>query len=195
MFRYLVVFLSLLILTACGTRHTTVILLPEDNGKTGSVLIESQDSSTQLDKPYTSSTSTDAGFVVRETNQEEVRQTYEALLKAEPPKPVLFLLYFEYDSTQLTKASRELLPKVIQSAKDREPSEISIIGHTDTPGKQQYNNRLSQERAREVSKILSQHDTGLIKISVHGYGEQDLLIPTADNVHEARNRRVEIMIR
>jgi flagellar motor protein MotB len=33
------------------------------------------------------------------------------------------------------------------------------------------------------------------KISTHGYGEGDLLVPTADNVPEARNRRVEIMIR
>jgi len=32
------------------------------------------------------------------------------------------------------------------------------------------------------------------KISTHGYGERYLLVPTADNVPEAQNRRVEIII-
>jgi outer membrane protein OmpA-like peptidoglycan-associated protein len=197
MVRYLIVLMGLLMLSSCGTKQTTVILLPEADGKTGAVLVENQESSIQLDKPYTytSSTSGASRFVVREAEPEKIDKTYEDLFRAEPPTPVLFVLYFESGSTQLTKESMELLPKISQSAKDREPSEISIIGHTDTQGDPSYNTRLSLERAGAVSKILSRHDSGLKKISTHGYGEQDLLIPTADNVSEARNRRVEIMIR
>lgn len=197
MVRYMVVFLGLLILTACGTKQTTVILLPQEDGKTGAVLIKNQAYSTRLDKAYTytSSASDASGFVVQEADPEIIKGTYEALLAAEPPRPVHFLLYFETDSIQLTKSSMDLLPNIFQSAKDREPSEISVIGHTDTQGDTAYNTRLSLERAKEVVRILRRHDTGLKKISVNGYGEQDLLIPTADNMAEARNRRVEIMIR
>lgn len=89
----------------------------------------------------------------------------------------------------------ELLPKISQSAKERDPSEISIIGHTDTQGDAAYNTRLSLARAREAATILTGYDTGLKNISVQGFGEYDLLVPTADNVPEPRNRRVEIMIR
>lgn len=197
MVRYFVVFLGLLILSACGTKQTTVILLPQEDGKTGSVFIKNQTSSTQLDKPYTytSAASDTSAFVVQKGDPERIKRDNEALLKAEPPKPVSFLLYFESGSTRLTKQSMELLPDIAQSAKQREPYEISIIGHTDTQGDGESNNRLSLERAREMAKILTRNDINLKKISTHGYGERDLLVPTADNVSEARNRRVEIMIR
>ena len=197
MVRYIVVFIGLLILSACGAKQTTVILLPQEDGKTGSVFIKNQESSAQLDKPYTYTTaaSETSGFVVQQADPEKIKRDNEALLKAEPPKPVSFLLYFESGSIQLTKQSMELLPNISQSAKEREPYEISIIGHTDTQGNGESNNRLSLERAREMTKILTRNNINLKRISIHGYGERDLLVPTADNVSEARNRRVEIMIR
>ncbi|MBA3011015.1 MAG: OmpA family protein [Proteobacteria bacterium] len=197
MVRYWIFFLGLILLGGCGTKQTTVILLPQEDGKTGAVLIENQASSILLDKPYTftSADSVTSGFVIREADPEKIKKTYEALFQAEPPKPVIFVLYFESASTQLTQSSMKLLPQISQSAKDREPSEISIIGHTDTQGDAAYNTRLSLARAREAATILTGYDTGLKNISVQGFGEYDLLVPTADNVPEPRNRRVEIMIR
>ncbi len=186
-----------MLLYSCGKQDTTVILLPEDDGHTGKVLIENQKSSTMLDKPYTytEATSKTAGFVVQKADPAQIKATYAQLFAAEPPKPVHFILYFETDSVKLTPASMDLLPKISQSAKEREPSEISIIGHADTQGTPEYNVTLSLERATEVAKILTRYDTGLKQVYVQGFGEYDLLIPTPDNTPEARNRRVEIMIR
>jgi len=187
----------MILLGGCGTKQTTVILLPQEDGKTGAVLIKNQASSVLLDKPYTftSADSATSGFVIREADPEKIKKTYDTLFKAEPSIPVIFVLYFESASTQLTRSSMELLPKISQSAKERDPSEISIIGHTDTQGDAAYNTRLSLARAREAATILTGYDTGLKNISVQGFGEYDLLVPTADNVPEPRNRRVEIMIR
>ncbi len=195
--KFFVVLTALMLIVSCGQKDTTVILLPEADGHTGSVLIENQESSTRLDKAYTytEATSTTAGFVVQKADPAKIKATYAQLFAAEPPKPIHFILYFETDSVKLTPASMDLLPKISQSAKEREPSEISIIGHTDTQGTPEYNINLSLERARAVAKILTRYDTGLKQVYVQAFGEYDLLIPTADNTPEARNRRVEIMIR
>ncbi|MCG8633503.1 MAG: OmpA family protein [Desulfobacterales bacterium] len=186
-----------MLLYSCGQKDTTVILLPGDDGRTGKVLVENQKSSTLLDKPYTytEATSKTAGFVVRKADPDEIKAAYARLFEAEPPKPVHFILYFKTDSVKLTPESMALLPKISRSAKEREPSEISIIGHTDTRGTPEYNVKLSLERAKEVAKILTRYDTGLKQVYIQGFGEYDLLEPTPDNTPEARNRRVEIMIR
>lgn len=194
----LLILLAILALTAaCGQKRTTVILLPQDNGQTGSVLVRNESFSTRLDKPYTftRATSETADLVVKEADPVEINTAYARLFAQEPAKPVSFMLYFETDSVRLTPASMDLLPKISQSAKERAPSEISIIGHTDSMGQPEYNMALSLERARAVAKILTSFDTGLKQIYTQGYGEYDLLVSTPDETPEPRNRRVEIMIR
>jgi len=124
-----------------------------------------------------------------------VTDEYQLLLKAEPAKPAHFILYFENNSINLTKESMTLIPKILQVSKEREPSEISVIGHTDTMGSSEYNNSLSLQRAESVGEILKKHDTGLKNLYIKFHGENDLLIITGDNVSEEKNRRVEIMIR
>ncbi|MEH0018158.1 MAG: OmpA family protein [Desulfobacter sp.] len=189
----------LMVCVSCAQKEkqTTVILLPQSDGSTGSVLIRNQASATRLDKPYTytRSASPTAGFVIQKADPEKIKATYAELFAAEPAKPVHFILYFDTDSTRLTPASRGLLPQISQSAKERAPSEISIIGHTDTQGTPAYNIDLSLARARAVAEILARYDTGLKQLYIQGFGEYDLLVPTPDNTPEARNRRVEIMIR
>ncbi|HCY87497.1 MAG TPA: OmpA family protein [Desulfobacteraceae bacterium] len=194
----MVLCLALTLLASCGLKkETTVILLPQDDGKTGSVVVRNQAFATRLDKPYTytRAASETQGFVVEKADPRQINTTYARLFAQEPAKPVHFILYFDTDSVRLTPASMDLLPQISQSARDRAPSEISIIGHTDSQGTPEYNMALSLERARAVARILARHDTGLRQIYVQGFGENDLLVPTPDETPEPRNRRVEIMIR
>ena len=187
----------LILLTGCAQKQTTVILLPQENQKIGAVLVQNEKTSVLLNQPYTaaSATSSTADLKVITADAQKIQKDYAPLFEAEPAKPISFLLYFEAGSTRLTQASLEKLPLVIKRIKERAPCEITIIGHTDTRGTADLNARLSLKRAREVSKILKTYDPGVDAISVQGYGENDLLIPTQDNVSESRNRRVEIMIR
>ncbi len=196
MIRYIGVFLGLFLVCACGSK-TTVILLPQEDGKTGSVIVKNQSFSTTLDQPYTYTKVSDgqSDLSVKAIDQKTVTEVFQRLLEAEPVRPVSYILYFKHDSTILTKDSLKLIPKVLQSAKEREPSEITIIGHTDSKGSRGYNIKLSLHRANTVKKMLKEHDANLKKLYVQSYGENDPLIITGDNVSEARNRRVEIMIR
>lgn len=196
MIRYICILLCFIFLFACGSK-TTVVLLPEKDGKTGSVVVKNQSSSTTLDKPYTYTQVNDdkSDFPVKPTDQKKVTDEYQLLLKAEPLEPAHFILYFENNSTSLTKESMALIPKILRVAKDREPSEISVIGHSDTMGSSDYNNELSLKRAESAGEILKKYDPALKALYIKSYGENDPLIITGDNVSEAKNRRVEIMIR
>ncbi|MCK5100943.1 MAG: OmpA family protein [Desulfobacteraceae bacterium] len=196
MIRNISISLCLIFLCACGSK-TTVILLPEKNGTTGSVVVKNQRSSTILSKPYTYTRVSDdtSDFPVKSIDQNKVKEQYQLLLEAEPAKPVHFTLYFKHNSTNLTKESRELILKILKVAKEREPSEISVIGHTDSKGSPEYNKKLSLERAKSVEKILKKSDTSLKNLYVKSHGENDPLVLTGDNVSEEKNRRVEVMIR
>jgi outer membrane protein OmpA-like peptidoglycan-associated protein len=70
---------------------------------------------------------------------------------------------------------------------------LFIAGHTDTVGDAGYNLRLSRLRAQAIARWFRQR--GLtISIGWEGFGESALLIKTADNVDEPRNRRVDYVL-
>ena len=196
MIRNVGILLCFLLLSACGSK-TTVILLPENDGKTGAVVVKNKNNSQVLDKAYTIASvgSDTAKISVEESAPDEINNEYRRLLNAVPSKPVSILLYFEHDSTRLTAKSQALIPKIFEIAKERSPSEVSIIGHTDSKGSSEYNNKLALERAQVVGEILRKSETVLKLVSIKSHGENDPLVGTEDNVSEMKNRRVEIMIR
>ncbi|HEY0265908.1 MAG TPA: DUF4157 domain-containing protein [Rhizomicrobium sp.] len=79
---------------------------------------------------------------------------------------------------------------------------ITVSGHTDTAGAEDYNSSLGQRRADKVKAALQealkkQHGLDKAKIAdivATSQGETAPKIPTKDNVREPRNRRVEITV-
>ena len=70
---------------------------------------------------------------------------------------------------------------------------LFIAGHTDTVGDASYNLLLSRQRAQAIAKWFRQR--GLkIPIGYEGFGETALLVKTADEVDEPRNRRVDYIL-
>ncbi|MFA5808068.1 MAG: OmpA family protein, partial [bacterium] len=116
-------------------------------------------------------------------------------LAALPKPPARFILYFEHDSVDLTVESQALLPKVLGAIRDRAPVDVSVVGHTDTVGKKEYNYGLSLKRARAVASILRGKGVDPSVLDIASHGEENPLVPTGDQVSEPRNRRVEITVR
>ena len=185
-----------LLLSACS--HTTVVLLPDEDGKIGAVSVKSKDGAQVVDKAYgTSSVGSllnDRPSKVETLSPEKVAQTYKDTLRAQPSKPASFILYFVTGTSEITTDSQKLIPKILDTAKRRSPTEISIIGHTDATGSESSNVKLSLERAKAVEKIMRDANKQLGYIDLRYFGEKDPLIKTPKNVAEPRNRRVEIMI-
>ncbi len=73
------------------------------------------------------------------------------------------------------------------------PLKLYIAGHTDTVGSDEHNQKLSEARARSIGEHLRRK--GLrIPIFYDGFGERALLVPTADDVDEPKNRRAEYIV-
>jgi outer membrane protein OmpA-like peptidoglycan-associated protein len=70
---------------------------------------------------------------------------------------------------------------------------LFVAGHTDTVGDASYNLRLSRLRAQSIARWFRQR--GLkIPIAFEGFGEFSLLVKTADEVDEPRNRRADYIL-
>ena len=79
--------------------------------------------------------------------------------------------------------------------RDRPVPDVLVIGHTDTTGSPASNFELGLKRATTVRNILVEAGLDPAFIELISHGEEELLVPTADEVAEPRNRRVEIAVR
>jgi len=194
--KVLIASLAVLILSACA--KTRVVLLPDSDGKVGQVDVSTKAGTTTLTKENESTVAGSENSVPSKSvvaNKSDIDSMAGGALDSLPAKPVSFLLYFKFGTDELTEESRKLIPDALVTIKLREPCEVSIIGHSDTMGAADYNIKLSLERAEEIKKLLIDSGVSISKMEVSSHGEHDLLVKTADNVSEPRNRRVEIMVR
>lgn len=87
-----------------------------------------------------------------------------------------------------------VLDAVADVLKEYNKTSITISGHTDNVGRDDANNKLSQDRANSVGQYLISRGVAGGRINAVGYGKSQ---PVADNSTEngrAQNRRVEIRI-
>jgi outer membrane protein OmpA-like peptidoglycan-associated protein len=105
-----------------------------------------------------------------------------------------FTVYFDFDSWTLKAEQLKVLTDVINTARAGAQSNITIVGHTDTSGDNDYNQKLSVHRANVVVEALV--DMGARRAALHasGVGETDLAVQTPDGVKEAKNRRTVITL-
>jgi outer membrane protein OmpA-like peptidoglycan-associated protein len=175
-----------------------VVLLPDDAGQFGRITLSSPQGTQELSR---------AGEAVRAStaepalpppvamDSEYITRVFGAALAARPGPPARFVLYFEGDSDRLTAESQRRLAEVARSVVERRALAVSIVGHTDTVGTREYNFQLGLRRARRVQDAIRTHPVDQSIVRVDSHGKDDPLVPTADNVPEPRNRRVEVTIR
>ena len=103
-------------------------------------------------------------------------------------------LFFDFDSYALQETSLPEIYRLFELLKENSTLKVSIEGHTDNTGKADYNQELSQNRAKAVSEQLISLGVDKNRVSYKGFGSQK---PIADNFNDegrARNRRVEFRL-
>ena len=105
-----------------------------------------------------------------------------------------FTVYFDFDSWTLKAEQLKVLTDVINTARSGGQANINVVGHTDTSGSADYNQKLSVHRANVVVEALV--DMGARRAAIHasGVGETDLAVQTPDGVKEAKNRRTVVSL-
>jgi len=104
-------------------------------------------------------------------------------------------ILFDFNSYALRPESRETLRELANNFRQYPDEAVSVEGHTDNVGGDEYNQRLSEQRAGSVRDYLVDQGVPTERVSAVGFGKNQ---PKASNdTPEGRqiNRRVEIHIR
>ncbi|MCM2563017.1 OmpA family protein [Lutimaribacter sp. EGI FJ00015] len=96
--------------------------------------------------------------------------------------------YFATDSHRISAAGRAQLENFFRSTTARA---FVIAGHTDSRASDEYNMRLSYNRANAVARVAS--GVGARVVDVRGYGERMPKAANSTAAGMAQNRRVEII--
>jgi outer membrane protein OmpA-like peptidoglycan-associated protein len=194
----LLVLLVLLIISGCATIKDTVVLVHDADGKVGKLTVTTGGGAQTLTVANTMvevTASAKSPSDPKKIDQRQIDSLFTDSIKALPTEPVSLLFYFLNDSTELTAESKSHIPEVLSLINKREFYEISIIGHTDTTGSDEYNMRVSSARAESVRETLLSGGLRSDRIELRYHGKRDPIIPTGDNVREPRNRRVEVIVK
>ena len=112
-----------------------------------------------------------------------------------PPAPPLVLssdLLFDFDSATVLPQARSALTATLPALRTR-PS-TNIVGHTDSVGTDEYNQRLSERRAQAVVAFLVAQDGSLAgRLHASGRGESEPVDTNNTPAGRQRNRRVELV--
>jgi hypothetical protein len=113
-----------------------------------------------------------------------------------PPATQLKQLYVVYFNTGQSDLSPDAQATVAQAAATfrQGGTAVAVRGHTDTVGNPEANLQLSLRRSASVKDALQRNGVPAAAIRSGGLGEQDLPVPTADNVPERLNRSVHITV-
>ena len=108
---------------------------------------------------------------------------------------------FDFDKSTLRPDALAILEQAVSILSRYPQMRVEVAGHTDSKGSEQYNEGLSQRRARAVYDYLTGHGIDASRMSgPTGYGE---LRPIAPNTNDdgsdnpagrARNRRTELNV-
>jgi OOP family OmpA-OmpF porin len=180
----------------CAQRQALFVVLPNADGTSGAITVsDNNQNSILLDKPYAASEEKGGTVAATTSDAQQVQQVFGPALAAQPILPAHFRLYFLRDTDTLTPESAQQYRAVFDDIKRRPVYQVEVIGYTDTLGTHSYNQQLSLKRAEAIRDRLIHDGLSANSISVAGRGELDPAVPTAPQVSEPRNRRVEITVR
>jgi outer membrane protein OmpA-like peptidoglycan-associated protein len=109
-------------------------------------------------------------------------------------KIILKNIFFDFDEYTLKKESYLELGRLVTFLKQNPRVRIQLAGHTDIKGTREYNQSLSENRAKAAYNYLISKGIAKSRLEYKGYGKD---VPIADNSTDAGralNRRTEIVI-
>lgn len=116
--------------------------------------------------------------------------------KPEPPKPPEFeKAYFAYNQAELSEADRVALKKDVELLLSHPDLKVSVDGHCDERGTDQYNVDLGWKRAYGVRDFLRRQGIDDGRLFPISYGRSRPAVVGTDEAAWSKNRRVELSIR
>lgn len=124
-----------------------------------------------------------------ESNTEDITEV--GIRSIKPYARLNIRVLFEFNSAKLTKGAQDQLDILGKYLAEDNLSRIILEGHTDQAGTEEYNIRLSVERAASAKQyIVSKFNLSPETIEIQGYGFERLA--DVDNPYGQKNRRVRV---
>jgi peptidoglycan-associated lipoprotein len=194
---------ALILATGCATSpppvsqapKSYVVLMDNSDGTVGQLSVSSTKGEVLLNKSHSGADLDGTGSSPYTVDKSRINRDFGEALSAQPPLPVSFMLYYNIGDTVLTVESQAMIPAILEAAKNRPAPDVSVIGHTDTMGTVEANEKLGLQRAQSVAEIIKNAGLKVHDLTISSHGEKNLIVATPDNTPEPKNRRVEITIR
>jgi outer membrane protein OmpA-like peptidoglycan-associated protein len=103
-------------------------------------------------------------------------------------------ILFGFDSSTLRSEAKSNIHKLADILNKYPDSNILIAGYTDSDGAEQYNQQLSERRAKAVSDYTMMQGISSSRLSIVGLGENEPIATNSTESGKQLNRRVEIAI-
>ena len=186
-----------LLLAGCAGQRETYAVLPDAKGQAGSLTVTPKEGApVKLNGAYASAVGKPGSAPeAAKLSEEEIKAAFAEALSARPDAPLRFTLYFKEGSDELSPDSAKELERVLAEIRKRPAPDLIIVGHTDRVGLLADNDRLALKRAEKMRGEMVRQGLPADSVQAAGRGEREPLVPTADEVAEARNRRVEMLVR
>jgi len=104
-------------------------------------------------------------------------------------------VYFEFDRADLTPQARELLKAKLEVLRNFSAVTLTVAGHADERGSDEYNLALGNRRANAVRQYLIQQGVLSGRMQTVSFGEEQPAVVGHDESAWSRNRRAEFQIR
>jgi len=188
---------AMLGLASCAPGNVFV-LMPDADGTVGAIEVRNDAGFQRIDRPQQATrvaSARSAPEAPTAIGEREIEDTWGPALRVAALAPRTFVLYFLLNSDRLTPDSQAQLAQVNAAVREFPAPEVAVVGHTDRLGRSEFNARLALQRAELIRDALVAAGVAARMIEVTSHGESNPLVPTADEVAEPRNRRVEVSIR
>jgi len=103
-------------------------------------------------------------------------------------------ILFDFDSAKIRPDAERTLTEVSQVINAYAGRPVRVDGHTDSIASDEYNQKLSEQRARSVTAWLSSHGVEAPRLQPNGLGETKPVATNDTSEGRQLNRRVEIVI-
>ena len=177
--------------------ETSVVLLPDFGGGVGKVAVESNTGmTTEISEAYSEAQiSPDGSISTSLLDALSIIARFCGILDAQPARPKIYLFYLDESGQGLEQTSQYMLDALASDLKFRAAPELDIVGYTDTSLGQEEADSQSQMAAERLQTIFTAKGIIDVPTTVVGRGFRDLLKQTAAGVVEAKNNRIEVILK
>ncbi len=181
--------------------------LEQENAENEVRIADMEEEMRALDERLGGATAERAALIQRLEAQARVKQQFEQIEKMFTPEEArvfregnniimrLVGLTFDSGASQIKSDNFDLLAKVEKAIDVFPRSELTIEGHTDSFGGDDFNQKLSQERAESVQQyMINAMRIPTYRLIATGYGETRPVASNETAAGRERNRRIDIVI-